>query len=159
MENNSGMLNNKKSGEKSKTLYTFLVVTQGMYSTCFCTATKKQIPDIDSSISHLLVQKYVSPPYKSGVYGKSCSGGLFSAISLEVPISIVIEIGGVYTDVTVSQVSLLQKYQRNMTLRNEAEEGDEEGKKADAPEPARRGGRKRRHEEVCFYPFISISTR
>lgn len=42
-----------------------------------------------------------------------------------------------------------------MTLRNEAEEGDDEGKKADAPEPVRRGGRKRRHEEVCL-SYIGI---
>ncbi|XP_026330257.1 double-strand-break repair protein rad21 homolog isoform X2 [Hyposmocoma kahamanoa] len=47
---------------------------------------------------------------------------------------------------------LSKKYQRNMTLRNEAEEGDDEGKKADAPEPMRRGGRKRRHEEVIHPP-------
>lgn len=61
----------------------------------------------------------------------------------------------VYINVSQVQVFFLQKYQRNMTLRNEAEEGDDEGKKADAPEPVRRGGRKRRHEEVCL-SFIHL---
>ncbi|KAJ2947398.1 hypothetical protein O0L34_g17175 [Tuta absoluta] len=40
---------------------------------------------------------------------------------------------------------LSKKYQRNMTLRNEAEEGDED--KQREPEPARRATRKRRHDE------------
>lgn len=58
--------------------------------------------------------------------------------------------------ITIKSCFFLQKYQRNMTLRNEAEEGDEEAKKADAPEPLRRGGRKRRHEEVNLFLFIYV---
>ncbi|XP_049870628.1 double-strand-break repair protein rad21 homolog isoform X2 [Pectinophora gossypiella] len=46
---------------------------------------------------------------------------------------------------------LFKKYQRNMTLRSETEEGEEEGKRAE-PEPVRRGGRKRRHEETFQAP-------
>lgn len=45
----------------------------------------------------------------------------------------------------------MQKYQRNMTLRSEAEEADAAAAAARSPdpaEPARRAPRKRRHDEV-----------
>ncbi|XP_037296888.1 double-strand-break repair protein rad21 homolog isoform X1 [Manduca sexta] len=52
---------------------------------------------------------------------------------------------------------LFKKYQRNMTLRSEAEEGE-----ARSPEPepsvARRGGRKRRHEETLQPPETPAAT-
>ncbi|RVE50126.1 hypothetical protein evm_005149 [Chilo suppressalis] len=44
---------------------------------------------------------------------------------------------------------LFKKYQRNMTLRSETEEGEA---RSPDPEPVRRGGRKRRHEETIQQP-------
>lgn len=46
---------------------------------------------------------------------------------------------------------LSQKYQRNMTLRNENEDGDAKSPEHPEPSVARRGPRKRRHEEVRFF--------
>ncbi|KAJ8724526.1 hypothetical protein PYW08_016000 [Mythimna loreyi] len=49
---------------------------------------------------------------------------------------------------------LFKKYQRNMTLRSEAEEGggDAAARSPSPAEPARRGARKRRHEETMLPP-------
>ncbi|XP_073952538.1 RAD21 cohesin complex component verthandi isoform X2 [Choristoneura fumiferana] len=53
---------------------------------------------------------------------------------------------------------LFKKYQRNMTLRNENEDGDAKSPEHPEPSTARRGPRKRRHEETMQPPETPAPT-
>ncbi|CAG4982667.1 unnamed protein product [Parnassius apollo] len=88
-----------------------------------------------SNTSDIVTTLDLAPPTKRLMHWKETGGveKLFSLPARPIP----------------SQV-LFKKYQRNMTLRSEAEEV--EAARSPEPEPTRRAGRKRRHEELIQPP-------
>ncbi|CAH2040368.1 unnamed protein product, partial [Iphiclides podalirius] len=90
-----------------------------------------------SNTSDIVTTLDLAPPTKRLMHWKETGGveKLFSLPARPIP----------------SRV-LFKKYQRNMTLRGETEEADAAAARSPDPEPVRRAGRKRRHEESLQPP-------